>query len=342
MRTLILKTAALILSMLPNPLLAQGLELGPPLVVVGELRLQENDQALVEAPGGMIPDPRGGWIYWDRQAEDVRLFTRAGELLASFGGPGQGPGEFSGLTGVTRVEDGRIVAIDRGGRVSVWSGAGDSLLGDFVSGAVAPYGLAAAGDGRIIVLARSRMIQNGPIVPTLQLLDLDSRELENLVFDVPLDHAYLSIGRSIENPAPVVYEGSVYVALATFDSLWAVSLTEPHETRSVRIQSNALNSTPDPTNLGTAPSASREWLMKSSFSGQFFRMPRGGWIMMTWGVRPGGQVRGIVRFDDDGRRIWELEDTLRLIAVDPESGDLLLWDREGLEPARMVVARETS
>jgi len=53
---------------------------------------------------------------------------------------------------------------------------------------------------------------------------------------------------------------------------------------------------------------------------------------IRWGLRAEGPVRGIVRFDDDGRRLWEVEDTPELLSVEPGSGLLYLWDPEGLDP----------
>ncbi len=62
--------------------------------------------------------PDGSLVVANSGTEEVRVFSAAGEFLGSFGGSGDGPGEFAGLYVVETAGD-TILAMDSGGRVAV-------------------------------------------------------------------------------------------------------------------------------------------------------------------------------------------------------------------------------
>jgi hypothetical protein len=63
---------------------------------------------------GMATDAAGRVYILDRQAQDVRVFTRDGEFVRTIGRPGQGPGEFRQANGLTFDPDGRLWVVDPG------------------------------------------------------------------------------------------------------------------------------------------------------------------------------------------------------------------------------------
>jgi hypothetical protein len=68
--------------------------------------------------GSMKQRPDGSLMLANRSSEEVRVFSAAGEFLGSFGGSGQGPGEFGNLTVIENAGD-TLLALDTEGRVTV-------------------------------------------------------------------------------------------------------------------------------------------------------------------------------------------------------------------------------
>ena len=314
--------------------------LGSHLEVVEHLRLEETDDVLVAEPY-LVKDPSGGWLYWDSQAEDVRLYAGDGALLNHFGGPGEGPGEFRRLVGAVRTAGGAIATIDGGARLSRWSQDGDSLLGDFATGLRRPSGLAPSGPGEVIVYTSPAVSEsNQTNVPVLFRLNLENETVAELPFRARLTETTLGAALTVDSPPPVVYDGHVYFAMVPLDSLWAVSLDGSDAGHTIPIPSEAIRSNPPAASTSEGREAFMAWVGESTFPGRFFRMSGGGWLMQTWGLRSGEPTRGIVRFDDKGNRLWEMENTLDVAGVDGTTGEIVLWDRNGLDPAEFLVVRE--
>ena len=68
--------------------------------------------------GSMKQRPDGSLMLANRSSEEVRVFSAAGEFLGSFGGSGEGPGEFGNLSVIENAGD-TLLALDTGGRVTV-------------------------------------------------------------------------------------------------------------------------------------------------------------------------------------------------------------------------------
>ncbi len=68
--------------------------------------------------GSMMQRPDGSLMIADRSSEEVRVFSATGEFVASFGGSGDGPGEFRGLYVIENAGD-TLLAMDSDGRVAV-------------------------------------------------------------------------------------------------------------------------------------------------------------------------------------------------------------------------------
>jgi hypothetical protein len=68
--------------------------------------------------GSMKQRPDGSLMIANRGSEEVRVFSATGEFLGSFGGSGDGPGEFRGLNVIENAGD-TLLAMDSDGRVAV-------------------------------------------------------------------------------------------------------------------------------------------------------------------------------------------------------------------------------
>ncbi len=73
-------------------------------------------------------DGAGNLIVADAQMSEIRIFDASGAHLQTIGAPGEGPGEFRGLTGAWPAADGAIVAVDsRFRRITRFGPEGDLL-----------------------------------------------------------------------------------------------------------------------------------------------------------------------------------------------------------------------
>jgi len=301
------------------------------LIPIGELRLEETTEHFVVWPQ-LSPDPPGGWLYWDNQAHQVRLHGTDGSLRAGFGRRGSGPGEFERPVGVGRLANGDLVVVDRRGRVSIWNSDGSELRDDFNSGVAIPRGLVVEGSDKVVIQGAPIPSVTGDDVPVLHRLDLPGRKIEESFFVPPLDRAEFEAARRVESPAPWFQGDLLYVIVPSLAFLWAVPAEAPGSANRIPIQSDALASSASPEVLSRDVSQFRSWTQTATFAGRFMPMPTGGWIVQTWALRPDGPTYGLVRVDENGRRRWEMRNTAILLAADPASGHMLLWDPISLDP----------
>ena len=97
---------------------------GDTMVLVPEVAIGEavgEEPYLFGQPAAMVLDTAGHIHVLDRQAREVRTFASDGRHLRSFGGSGQGPGEFTSPDAMRLLPDGRLVIRDQqGARFSIF------------------------------------------------------------------------------------------------------------------------------------------------------------------------------------------------------------------------------
>jgi hypothetical protein len=203
--------------------------------------------------------------------------------------------------------------------------------------------LAAYGESGLVIYTQATPTDPEDLtVPVLFRMDVDDARAAEPVFEARLTAGTAPAAGMVESPPPVVHGDSVTIALAPFDSLWTVSLLPPFGTRSLPIESEALAGSQEPVGLEAGRSAFFDWLYAARFPGRFGRTPRGAWVVRLWGVNRDGSPgpNGLVHIDATGRRLWEVEGRWSLLAVSADSGAMVLWDRDGLDPAVMVIAQD--
>lgn len=304
---------------------------------VGVLRLEETERHLVVRPN-LVPDPLGGWIYWDSELNEARLFDADGRLTVAFGRPGEGPGEFERLVGVVRVDDGRLVTLDGRGRVGIWSPSGDSLIDDFRSDVIGARSLVAIGPGRVLAsipgVIRGRI---GWSVPLLHSIDVDRRESDVSAYLPPSDPAWAPVLAAVTAPGPVRRGALLHVAAAPHDSIWTLSLPSLTRRSAIGVGVQRLRLDPPPAEAIQGRRAWFEWVTEAWFVGRFAPLRDGDWLVQTWAVRPsGGRDRTLHRLDPSRTVRREIDDDRVPLAVDPDSDHLLLWSE--LHPAEIAVA----
>lgn len=78
--------------------------------VVDSLVLEENDSALVSLPDVRFDGEH--FLMADVYAQQVRVYTRTGELVSSNGSRGDGPGQFHAPVSARRTRNGGILVTD--------------------------------------------------------------------------------------------------------------------------------------------------------------------------------------------------------------------------------------
>ena len=301
------------------------------------LVLEEIDAALNARPRLAI-DPIGGFIVTDGQESQVRVYGPQGQLLTYFGREGEGPGEFRNLRIAIRLPDGRFCALDRDGRVSLWSPQGE-LLTDFLTELRGVLSAAAMGNSRVAVVTTPNVPSMDDLAaPMVHVLDLDERSVVTEFLTLPLTRANVVAALTVEGSVASISGSTFGVTWTVFDSLWVVDLARGSVSRTLHLESAALRANAPPVDRLRDPRGFGEWIGSTTFPGTAYPAPGGGWLVNLYSLGPGG-VSGLLRVDSEGRRVWEIEDAPRLLAVEPPTGVLFFAEPSGLVPNSFQRAR---
>jgi hypothetical protein len=299
---------------------------------IDTLRLEETESVLVAVPH-LREDPLGGWLYWDSQLDEARRYDRDGKLATVIGRKGEGPGEFTRITALVRLADGRFATMDGRGRLATWNESGE-LQRDISTG-LSTRGVAALPDNRLAIVLPPQQDGNKVWGVVVQALDVDQGSIDETLFSAALALEYLPAANTVRPPLPRVYGNRIHVTL--LDSAWVVPVADG-ETRAYSLRPATGDSIAPIAGGSAAREEVRNWLTRTVFIGEFSRLSDGSWIVGTYRVH-GNQIRhGLRRLDADGRPVWDLVDAPRFLEAD--SNDLLYFaDAEGLDPAKVRVGR---
>lgn len=109
-------------------------------------------------PTGVVRDAARGRIFVaDAHAHDIKVFDDSGQLVATWGRRGEGPGELNYPTHIALSEGSLVVSDSMNARVQVFDGEGKPVLrvgrrGVYVGNLVRPKGVASDDEGNIYVV----------------------------------------------------------------------------------------------------------------------------------------------------------------------------------------------
>jgi len=302
-----------------------------------DLVLEETDQTYI-AHLSIRADPMGGWIAWDTQLNEVRLYASDGRLRASFGREGGGPGEFQGITSVVRLEDGRLVTLDRRGRFSIWDAAGSEVQRDFSALVPRPFGMVVGRADTVIVASPPFAPDAGADTKLLHRVSLDAEEVVSSFFDVPVPPAQFPLVATVLSAPPTRTPTGLAVSLSILDSIWLLPADAPGPITRISVPAELLDGLrADRSDLADTP-ALRDWVESNAFLGQVFPRADGGWLAQVWGF-DGEPWSGVVALGADGALEWEVERSPLLVWYDSQTDLAYFWDANGLEPGRLQVGR---
>ena len=134
---------------------------------------------------GMTRLSSGGLVVADGGSDEIRLFSEGGDFLDAAGGPGEGPGEFTGLRGLARGHGDTLLALDQDDRMALFAPdltfVGESGLPPF------SQAIYALDDGTLIVesetMSALEILESGGLVrvPTvLWSFDLEDASIDSI------------------------------------------------------------------------------------------------------------------------------------------------------------------
>lgn len=189
---------------------------GDELVYVGD---QENGRVQVFTPGGAFVrlwmdtqfehihdvgiDPGTGDIYvGDYELDVLQKFSATGDLIWELGGPGDGPGRFNGIWGISTDSAGNVYVADTGNRrvqkldrdggyLLEWGGDGsrsfEKPTGVFVGADDVVYLCDSHADEVLLFATDGALRARWPLSPVVG----DSSEPEDIVLDTTGTHIYI-------------------------------------------------------------------------------------------------------------------------------------------------------
>jgi hypothetical protein len=176
-------------------------------------------------------------------------------------------------------------------------------------------------------------------VPWLRLVNIQTLDIGPEILSLPLTLQNLSTASSVETGLNPTLGTKFGLTWSIFDSLWVVDLTRPDERRSMKLESDALGLNTRPVDRFDDREGFVNWMLTATFPGAAFQAPGGGWLVALFRREGRGASWGVLRVDESGRRIWEREETPRLVATDPDGGILYFEEPTGLAPNRFNRAR---
>ena len=168
---------------------------GDTMVLVPELAIGElegEEPYLFGSIAGLEVDDQSRLFVVDRQAQDVRVFSKEGEHLFTMGGPGEGPGEFRQPDHIRVLADGRILVRDGRWRFSMFTPEGVFLetwpiLTGY--GSNTPFYLLP--DGQVLNPSRpGKLVRYGPDGPAADTIPFPSRGFDPNYLEVQNEHTH--------------------------------------------------------------------------------------------------------------------------------------------------------
>lgn len=300
------------------------------------VELEENDRVINVTPRVTL-DPRGGFLVADGREAQVRRYAADGDLQRVIGRKGSGPGEFRQLSSVHRLPDGRIVAAEMGGKVSVFDEHGVKLL-HARQAPVAPLYDADVLDARHLLLAGRRIGTGGTAL--VHVYDVETGAITRSFFGVPRHEPELAGGYAFAGTADVVARGDTVAAVfALSDSIYLFGPTGAELGRvAIPFERFRRLTRPMPTS-GATVEAFRAWGETFSAVSHLYWLRDGSFLVQYFDMKGVEPQWRLLHMDRSGRRLFEGVDTPKLLAAGGAADELVFVHPAAEAPNVWVSAR---
>lgn len=296
------------------------------------LRVQEPAGVVNVAP--IVIADRGGFLVIDVREGQGRVYDRRGVLLARFGRPGRGPGEYINPMGVVRNENGEIVVLEFDGRLTSLREDADSVLRTAKVPVGPPlYGLRILGPDQLLVLGRTFGLSGADL---LHILNGRGDSVTRSFFPAP----------AIESGAPhlipitwmsaAIRGDTIFATYGFVDSLYLFSV-EGHRLGAVHVSIQGMAAVDDSRRVRKTPAEVRSWLAGVRRISDVFVLSSGAILVQTTRVEDRDPHWGLVAVDPRGEVLFDFAASPRVLAT---LGDTVIMITPGSDtPDRWTLGR---
>jgi hypothetical protein len=282
---------------------------------LGAVELEENDD-VVNAYPRVAVDPRGGYLVADMYEHQARRYAEDGRLLFRFGREGSGPGEFVNPTAIARVASGEILVADMWGRISVFDSTGDAFLRSKQAVHTAVLQDIDLLDDTLAVLSTGPR----PGEPRLHLWDL-RRDTTVAAFFVPyVAERNLPAAAAMSWTSAAIRGDTIAATFSLSDTVYLFDRSG-REVERIPLPNGRLTSIDDvPTNYrpGDGVAALSRWLSAVDAVRKIEWLADGTFIVEYVSGSDETFHSSLLGMTRQGRLIFALEDTPRLLATTPD------------------------
>jgi hypothetical protein len=304
------------------------------LVAVDSIELDESPSVINVSPR-VKPDPLGGFLIADADESQIRRYSAAGDLLTAFGRKGRGPGEFERLSAVVRTYREQLLAVEVGGRLSLFDPAGTALLRSWNVPLAPVYGAASHADTLVVLSGRHGGGMGGELV---HLLDPRTGTLTRSLFPMPRPPRGMEATYAFAGTADAaVRHDTIAAVFALADSVYLFT-TDGRQLPSVAIPFRHFRPLRGPVPLRGSVGDYRRWGAHFSAISRVYWTDRGFLIQYydTDGARPQWRLLGMTR---EGRWLFEDMRSPELLTVSEAGSSLFFVEPSSLTPNRWLEAR---
>lgn len=305
------------------------------LQVTDTVVLRERSEVITVSPRISF-DTDGGYIVADPSENQVRLYQRTGHLTGFFGRRGKGPGEFDRLTRALRNSDGSVLAVDMGGRLTIFDSVGARVLGTESLPLFPVYDMALVDDSIVAVTGR---VQGRADSPLVHLWDVRNARLVRSFFQRPAPSARFVSAYTFAGGADIAVRGdtaAVVFALSDTVHLFLLNGT-PLARHAVRSHVFRHLAAPMPDDPSTR--ALQRWMESFSTVNQVFWGADGNLYLQFFDLRGYDRAWSIASLSSRGEKRFELSNAPMLLAVG-DADSSFVFARPGSEaPNELAIAR---
>ncbi|WP_420127210.1 hypothetical protein [Longimicrobium sp.] len=320
----------------PSPAVPAPTDLAAFLAWGVPVEMEENDDVINVTPRVSV-DPRGGFLVADEREGQVRLYRPDGALARVIGRKGSGPGEFRSLSAAHRLPDGRIAAVEMGGRVSVFDSAGAKLL-HVKQAPVAPLYSAEVLDARHLLFTGRRIGTGGTAL--VHVYNVETGAVTRSFMGIPRHPPEMAGGYAFAGTASAVARGDTVAAVfALSDSIYLFDSTGRDLGRiAIPFERFRRLDQPMPTSGGTLE-AFRGWSETFSAISQLYWLHDGSMVVQYYDMKGVEPQWRLLHMDRAGQRRFEGIDTPRLLAAGGAGDELVFVHPAADAPNVWVPAR---
>lgn len=299
----------------------------------GTLELEESREVLNVAPMVTVLGD-GGFLVADMREAQVRVYGRDGKLRERFGRRGRGPGELEAPISAVELPSGDVAVAEVSGLVSVFEKSERRPLASFRAPALPLYGAQPFGDGRLLVAGRGTA--GGTRRDLLHLWEPGTERVRSF-FPSPVADDEQGGAGAYGGFAMAARRGGEIAAAFSFTDTVFVFDAQGRRLRSLPIPFADFRLPRTDRRARTIPEA-RALLDAATPIRDLWWLADGRFLVQTSRFREGEERFGLLAMDAGGRRLFELADSPRLLAVDA-AGTLVFVTPGSPTPNRWSLAR---